>query len=294
MASTTDDDIVVEDIAYASHGDAALALRLYRPRRPGPHAAVVEVHGGAWCRGSRLDEDRLNRALAQRGIVVAAPDFRMPPQAGYPASLADLHLAVRWLKQQQLSSGGDPARVGILGLSSGGHQAMLLAMRPHDHRYAALPLPGAGQLDATLAYAVLCWPVIDPLGRYHHARQWQASGRARPEAIDRVLPDHLRYWQDEAAMEEGSPLRALERGEALATPALLCLQGACDEVHPRAQLERFVQAYRERGGEVTLRWFEGESESFINKKPDAPATASAIAQIARFIHARSGTALPTE
>lgn len=292
MASQSVDDIAVQDIEYTRHDDVPLLLRLYRPRSAGPHPLVAQVHGGAWCRGDRLDDNRLNRALAQRGIVVAALDFRAPPQGGYPASLADIHLGVRWLKAHAASWGCDPARVGVMGVSSGAHQAMLMAMRPRDPRYAALPLP-QGDADGTVAFAILCWPVIDPLGRYHYARDWQASGRPRPEAIDRVLPDHLKYWGDEDAMAEGSPVRALERGEAVATPPVLVLQGERDQVHPRAQLERFVDGYRQAGGELALRWFAEEAESFIQKKPDAPSTARAIEEIAQFIHERSGTTVPT-
>lgn len=293
MASiATDDDLLVEDIAYLRHDGAPLLLRLYRPRGPGPFPLLAEVHGGAWCRGDRLDEDRLNLALARRGIVVAALDFRMPPQTAYPASLADIHLGLRWLKLHAASWGCDGAALGLMGLSSGAHQAMLLAMRPHDARYAALPLPGGEGIDARAAFAVLCWPVIDPLGRYHYAREWQASGRPRPEAIDRVLPDHLGYWGSEEAMAEGSPVLALERGEPVATPPVLYLQGEDDLVHPRAHLERFVQAYRQAGGELALRWFDGEAEGFVNRKPDAPSTARAIDTIARFVHERSGTTVP--
>ncbi|PZP99995.1 MAG: alpha/beta hydrolase [Variovorax paradoxus] len=291
LASQASDDILVEDMAYLEHGGVPLLLRLYRPRGAGPFPLLAEVHGGAWCRGSRLDEDLLNRALARRGIVVAALDFRMPPQAAYPASLADIHHGVRWLKARAASWGCDPDRLGLMGLSSGAHQAILMAMRPHDPRYAAIPLEGGEGIDARAAFAVLCWPVIDPLGRYRYARDWEASGKPYPETISRVLPDHLKFWGDEDAMAEGSPVRALERGEAVATPPVLYLQGDQDVVHPRAQLERFVQGYRQAGGALTLRWFEGEAEGFVNKKPDAPSTARAIDEIARFVHAHSGTAV---
>lgn len=85
---------------------------------------------------------------------------------------------------------------------------------------------------------------------------------------------------------------ALERGEAVALPPVLVLQGDADLVHPRAQLERFAQAYGRAGGEIALQWFEGEAEGFVNKKPDAPSTARAIDAIAHFVHQRSGSTVP--
>lgn len=279
-------DIHVEDVEYLAHAGEGLLARLYLPQGPGPFPLVAEVHGGAWCRGDRLDEDRLNQALARRGLAVAALDIRMPPHAGYPASLADIHYGVRWLKARAAQWKSGPELVGLMGLSSGAHQAMLAAMRPRDPRYAALPLPaGVSDIDARAAFVVMCWPVIDPLGRYRYARELQASGRPYPEAIDRVIPDHIKFWGDEDAMAEGNPVMALERGEAVETPPVLYLQGERDLVHPRAHLERFVAAYLKAGGKVVLRWFPDEAEGFVNKKPDASSTAEAVDAIVRFVRA---------
>ncbi len=279
-------EVTVEDLVYLRHGALALQARLYRPQGPGPFPAVAEIHGGAWCRGGRLDEDGMNRRLAARGIVVVALDFRMPPQAGYPASLADIHYAVRWIKSSAQAWRADPGRVSLLGVSSGAHQAMLVAMRPDDPRYAAIPPPaGSPGTDARVASVVMGWPVIDPAGRYRYALELRAAGGDYPEAIDRVIPDHLKFWGDEAAMAEGSPLRILERGERIHAPPVLCLQGEADRVHPRAHLERFADAYARAGGTMTLHWFPGEAEGFIGRKPDGESAVRAVDEIARFLRA---------
>src|SRR5947208_16019328 len=142
-------EIDVQDIEYLRHGDKPLLARLFKPRGSGPFPLVVELHGGAWCRGDRLNDTVINEPLARSGVVVAALDFRMPPEAPYPASLADINYAVRWLKTRATEFGSRPDLVGVLGTSSGAHQAMLGAMGPGDRRYAALPLPAsAGVLDA--------------------------------------------------------------------------------------------------------------------------------------------------
>jgi acetyl esterase/lipase len=276
-------EIDVHDVEYLRHGDAALLARLYLPRGETPAALLAELHGGAWCRGDRLDEDALNRELARRGVAVAAFDFRQPPQAGYPASLQDIHCAIRWLKTQAASLRARPDRVGVMGLSSGAHQAMLLAMRPHEPLYTTVPLPGGEAVDAQVAFAVLCWPVIDPLGRYHYAQALRASGKPYPQGIDRVLPDHDRYWPDEQAMGDASPLRLLERGEPVTLPPVLYLQGTADLMHPMEHLERFAGAYRRAGGELTLSLYPGEDAGFVNKRPDSAATAQAVAEIVQFV-----------
>jgi len=281
MAATH--DIVVEDVEYLRHGASPLLARIFRPRVAASLPMVVDLHGGAWCRGDRLSDTAINEALARSGVVVAALDFRMPPVAAYPASLADIHYGIRWLKTRAASLGGRADRVGVLGVSSGAHQGMLLAMRPDDQRYAALPL--AGGADARVGCVVLCWPVIDPLARYRYAKALKAKGQPYPEVVDRVLPCHDDYWKTEEAMAEGNPVLALERGESVELPPALYLQGTRDVAHPRPDLDRFVTQYRKAGGRVELELFDGEAEGFINKHPESPAAKKALDAIVAFVHA---------
>ena len=231
-------EIVVEDVEHLRHPSGPLLARLYLPSGPGPVPLVTHIHGGAWCRGSRLDEDVLNQALARAGIAVAALDFRMPPIAAYPASLADINYAVRWLKQNARKFGSRPELVSLMGVSSGGHQAMLAAMRPQEPRYASLALADDKRVDAegveaTVRSVVMGWPVIDPAGRYQYALEWQASGSPYPEAIDRVIPDHIRYWGTQDAMKEGSPLRVLERQESVRLPRFMPTRRSRSSPPPR-------------------------------------------------------------
>ena len=278
-------EITVEDVEYIRHGDTPLLARLFKPHGTGPFPLIIELHGGAWNLGDRLMDVAINEPLAKSGVVVAALDFRMPPVASYPASLADINYATRWLKTKATSFGSHPDLVGALGSSSGAHQAILAAMRPHDSRYAALPLPaGAPTVDASVRCVVLCWPVIDPLARYHYAKQAIASGKPYPELLGMVVPLHDKYWGTEAAMAEGNPVLALERGERVALPPVLYIQGTEDQAHPRPDLDRFVSHYRKAGGQVDLALYEGEAEGFAIRKPTAPASAQAIERIIDFVH----------
>jgi acetyl esterase len=95
------------DLEYRREGATPLSARFYRPQGDGPFPALVEVHGGAWASGDRLNNAPLDAALAKSGIVVLAIDFRMPPEWRYPHSIADIHYATRWLKAHaaELGSG---------------------------------------------------------------------------------------------------------------------------------------------------------------------------------------------
>src|SRR5262249_55999713 len=141
----------------------------------GPFPSGVELHGGAWCRSDRHGDKVIHEALAKSGVIVATLDWRQPPTASYPASFQDIHYGIRWIKSRAAELGGRPDRVGSMGNSSGGHQAMLLAMRPFDPRYSALPLPSAPQLHPTLKCRTMTSPVIDPLGPYPYAQDLNAT-----------------------------------------------------------------------------------------------------------------------
>ena len=143
-------DIEVRDLEYRRDASGPMLARLYQPKGPGPFPALIEVHGGAWAAGDRLNNAPLDEALAKSGIVVFAVDFRMPPQHRYPASIADIHYATRWLKAHAGEFGSRRDLVAGLATSSGAHQLLLSALKPNDPRYAALPLAEAPQEDASL------------------------------------------------------------------------------------------------------------------------------------------------
>ena len=139
--SRTAHEFTVEDVEYLAHSGSPLLLRLFQPQGAGPFPLMIDLHGGAWCGQDRTSDAMFNEALAKSGVVVAALDWRMPPVASYPASLADINYAIRWLKARAGELKARAGRVGMIGISSGGQRAMLAAMRPRDKRYAAIPLP---------------------------------------------------------------------------------------------------------------------------------------------------------
>ena len=266
-------EIQIEDVAYLRHGGKPLLARLYRPGGVGPFPAVVEVHGGAWTLNDRTTNVAIHEALARSGVVVMAIDFRMPPEAKYPASLCDINFAIRWLKSHARDFNIRPELVGGAGTSSGGHQMMLSALRPHDPRYTALPLPGAA-VDASVAFVALCWPINNPLARY---RMVKANGNTR------LAQAHEAYWPDEAAMEDANPQLILDRGETVPLPPALLLQGTNDDNVTPDMADRFAASYRRTGGAIELHKFDGQPHAFIARDPAAPAAVKAVETIVAFV-----------
>lgn len=279
-------EVAIADVEYLRHGEAPLLARLFKPQGSGPFPIMLELHGGAWVRGTRENGNAANEALAKTGVIVAALDFRT--QAPYPASVADIHYAIRWAKTQAASWKGKPDRIGAMGTSSGAHQAMLLGMRPHDARYAALPAPaGAGGVDGTLACVIMISPVIDPLGRYLYAKGLR-SDCTPPEGVGAQWPPmHEQYWGTEEAMAEGAPARILARGEKTALPPTLTLRRAYEASHPRPDFDEFIDQYRKAGGSIDVRIFEGEGGGLLSDLSSQVAEQT-IEEMGKFINKHLG------
>jgi acetyl esterase/lipase len=114
--------IHTEDLEYfRPAGSAPLLARYYRPDGPGPFPAVLEVHGGAWTSGDRLNNVAIGEYLAAHDIVVLSIDFRMPPAVRYPETVADVNFGIRFLKANAERFSTRTDLVGGLGTSSGGH-----------------------------------------------------------------------------------------------------------------------------------------------------------------------------
>lgn len=254
-------DLSVEDIEYIRHGERGFLLRLFRPLVGGPFPIVVDAHGGAWCDSDRTSAQMRGEILARGGIAVAALDFRHGPD-GYPTSLQDINYGIRWLKENAAQFNLDPSRVALGGASSGGHLAMLSAMRPADPRYAALKLDT--KHDARVSCVGMIAPVINPLSRY--VRTTAAKKLPNPPEWSINVPGkHDIYWKTKEAMSEGSPVLMLERGEKMEMPPVFYVQGLPDDNHvyqdpdnqkDKNEQERFVRLYKEKGGKIELVYIE--------------------------------------
>ncbi|MEQ4722872.1 alpha/beta hydrolase [Nonomuraea sp. B19D2] len=165
---------------WPTTGEATITAFPVQSERPAP--AVVVFPGGGYHHLADHEGAPVARWLNSLGIAAFVLRYRIAPHR-HPLPLLDAARAVRWVRHHAASNGVDPARVGVLGFSAGGHLAGLLATEagpvlpegPHDAVDQADPRPGL---------AVLCYPVTDLTGAAaHRGSAANLLGADAPESV---------------------------------------------------------------------------------------------------------------
>jgi acetyl esterase/lipase len=248
-------DLAVSEVELRRNSAGRMLMaRIYQPTGPGPFPTILDLHGGAWNAKNRLAEEPMDRALAASGLLVVAVDMTLAPEAPYPACVQDANYAVRWLKANAATWNGDPRKIGVYASSSGGHVAELLALRPRDPRYNAIPLAAAATVDATVAFVAMRSPISNTVARYENAER---RGNANMVKNNKVF---FNPWE---TIHESNPEEILEREEKVTLVPFLIMQGALDDNVLPALQEKFVATYKAAGGECEYHLFEGSVHEWV-------------------------------
>jgi len=137
----------VETHRYGGH-HARHTLDLYGEPR-GARPLIVAIHGGSWTGGDSSQLSALYHRLAAQGCAVAALNYRLAPDATFPAQPHDVALAVAWLRTHAEELGVDPDRVVLHGRSAGGHLAL--------HAGLSGAIPGVAGVISLYAPTDLGW-----------------------------------------------------------------------------------------------------------------------------------------
>ncbi len=100
----------------------------------GAKPLVIFFFGGTWSSGERANFKFVGEALASRGAVVVIPDYGLSPAYRYPVFVQDSAQAAKWALDNAARLGADPKQVYVMGHSSGGYNAAMLAL---DARWMA-------------------------------------------------------------------------------------------------------------------------------------------------------------
>lgn len=258
------------DVVYASPGGRDLRLDLFLPRaaaRPAP--AVLLLHGGGWLWGSKRDVWPEAAELARHGFAAAAVEYRLARERIYPAAIDDAKAAVRWLRANAAGLGVDPGRIGVTGVSAGGHIAALLGVTPDrpflGEAFGPLDVSAAVQAVAPIA-GVVDMAAQDARDNYGPAIFLGASLLENPERF-----------------AEASPIRHVSRDAA----PFLFLHGTEDDLVSHAEAVAMAQRLRAAGAAADVYSAEGGDHDFLYNAPwREPALRALIAFFRRALRAQ--------
>jgi len=240
------------DLSYGAH--AAQRLDVYVPQgaAQAPRPLVVFVHGGRWRTGTKADYRFVAAGLAERGIVVVVPNYRLYPEVRMPAAVADVAAAVAWAEHEAPRYGADPAALVVMGHSAGAQLAALVATDRHW-----LADAGAAPVRALVGLA----------GPYDFLPLKDA--------------DLIDYFAPPAAYPASQPVNFVDSTSA---PALL-VHGLADTTAKPRNSESFAAHLRAAGVAVELHLMPGEDHGAVLKRFARPFRGSdpLYADVVRFL-----------
>ena len=240
------------DIARVMNRDmqgpgGSLGLRVYTPLGEGPFPLMVFFHGSGFVVCSLDTHDGMCRNLcAGTGCVVVSVDYRLAPEAKFPAAPDDCLAATRWAAANAAALGADPGRMLVAGDSAGGNLAAVTAMRIRDEGGPKL----LGQL--------LIYPVTDyyDSGTPSMAENAEGYGLGRAGMI--WFWNHYLADPSHGANPHASPLRA---ANLVGLPPALVVTAEYDPL--RDEGEYYADRLRQAGVQTVMKRWEGVNHGFF-------------------------------
>ncbi len=251
--------VLERDIEYGKVGKLQLKLDMLTPKQPpkSPLPAVVFIHGGGWTGGDKLDGImNLVPFVASGNYVGVTLNYRLSQEAIWPAQIYDCKAAIRWLRANADKYHINPDRIGVWGVSAGGHLVNMLGTT------AGVPelegdVGSQGQSSRVACVVDFCGPTdlqnIQP----------------EEKSVEGLLSKLLGGTPAErpAAAKSASPLAFVNKD----CPPFLIVHGTADRLVPIEQATMFCDALKAAGVEATLIKIEGGGHDGPGRREYRPA-----------------------
>jgi acetyl esterase len=235
-----------------------IPLRLYDPRENrGPGPMIVFFHGGGWVLGDLASYDSACAEIARvLDLPLISVDYRLAPEAPWPAGPDDCEAAARWIAGAPPELGLSPTGLVIAGDSAGGTLTIVTAIALREVP-AALPVIAQWAIYPA-ADMVTHYPSFKELGAGYllteEAMVW-FNGHYRPDVTD---------WR-------GSPMQA----DLAGLPPAVVTTASLDPI--RDQGRAYAAALANAGVAVSFREAHGNIHGFLNMRRAIPSSAGDVA-----------------
>ena len=241
------ENVVLErDVVYGRARDRELKLDIVRPGAASekPRPAIVFIHGGGWRAGDKAHGvGGLTRFAATGDYFCASVGYRLSNEAVWPAQIHDCKASIRFLKANAKKFNIDPEKIGVWGISAGGHLVNLLGTTG-DVKELEGDCGSPGQSSRVACVVDFCGPTDFP------AIAQVKSGEA-PSAVSQLLGGPI--GEKKEAAKAASPLTYVTKDDA----KFLIVHGTKDPIVPLAQAETFYDALKKAGVEAIFVKIEG-------------------------------------
>lgn len=206
-----------------------LRCDVYRPDGPqGAKPAVLLIHGGGWRQGDRSQLRGYGVLIGREGYVCVAPEYRLVPEAPWPAQLDDVRAALGWMIDHAGELDIDPERIAVEGNSAGAHLALLLAGDPSLPIRACVAVyaptllsHGERERSDDLRGAVPLWALADDGGTPEIAHQASPIRHVTPD----FPPTQLIHGTEDELVPVSASFAMYEELRAKGVPADLHIHG---------------------------------------------------------------------
>ena len=128
-------DVVYSTLPKTPYGRRDLHVDIFRPDDDKTYPALLMIHGGGWNSGNKSLQVPMAQQIASKGYVTIPVEYRLIPEALYPAGLHDVKTAIRWAREHAAEYGIDPERIAVSGCSAGAQLATLAGVTNGSKRH---------------------------------------------------------------------------------------------------------------------------------------------------------------
>ena len=183
---------IKKNIVYSAISQRALHLDIYyrnkKTKKKSP--AILLIHGGGWKSGDKSQNEAMAIYFASNDYVAITVEYRLSPEAQYPAALHDLKTAVKWMKKNASKYQLDKNKIAVLGVSAGGQLAALLGTTNGNKKFDS-KIKGSSSVHAVID--------IDGILAFKHPES--EEGKVAAEWLGGTYEEKPKIWDEASALK---------------------------------------------------------------------------------------------
>lgn len=245
-----------ENVIYGHKFGTGLLMDVFTPKKDANGLGVIMIVSGAWVSGREGINTDLVEPLTDRGYVVFTVLHGSAPKYTIPENVKDLKRAVRFIRYHAKKYGIDPDRLGVTGMSAGGHLSLMLGTTGSEGE--KVPIDAVDRVSCRVQSVACFFP---PTDFFNFGKKGEnALGRGRLSKFR--APFDFQEW--DASKNEYVPVTDEEKIEKIGrsicpidqvshddAPTLI-MHGDADPLVPLQQSESMIEALKDKKVECRL------------------------------------------